>query len=65
MLADKDTHLIDEWLSYLDKVMDTILVVERLDESLVLMAHELKWGLTETETAKLIAYLPVNVHKKP
>jgi hypothetical protein len=63
--GDSNNALFTQWLAQLDSIMDTILIVERLDESLAVMAQHLNWGASDVERAKLIAYLPVNVHKKP
>jgi hypothetical protein len=56
--GDVNDTLIVRFFAYLDRVMDVILVVERLDESLVVLGRCLCWDLRHLE------YLPVNVHKK-
>ena len=45
LAADRDTELVREWLATLDKGLDVVLVVERLDEALVVMGDKLCWGL--------------------
>ena len=56
--GDVDDGLISRFLRYLDRVMDVVLVVDRLDESLVVLGASLCWPLDD------LKYLPVNVHRK-
>lgn len=57
--GDVDDDLIGRFLAYLDRTVDLILIVERLDESLIAMARILCW-----EKLADLEYLPVNVHKQ-
>ena len=47
--GDVDDGLISRFLRYLDRVMDVVLVVDRLDESLVVLGASLCWPLCHAQ----------------
>lgn len=54
-----DTHGIKKYLSYLSQKFRLVMIMERFDESLVLLKRLLHWDLAD------ILYTPINVHKHP
>jgi len=53
-----DRTLVQRWMDDLFSKLSCVLVIERFDESLVVMAHALAWRLED------VAYIPINVNRR-
>lgn len=65
-VARRDMHdevILRQRIAELDREFDQVLILERLDEGLVMLAENLCWTLKQVVTGKLNARSPERVQK--